>query len=153
MTDIRALGADISRHQDTFTFLGNLDFIALRASVGTTHDSAFQRFLPEAQKVPVRGAYHYLLSALPWQDQLQTFLAAIQGVDLHFIVLDFEVINNTLGPDFAQAALGWLDAASAAVAKPVLLYTNPENWKSGLMPFLGSDERDRLAAYELWVAQ
>jgi hypothetical protein len=101
----------------------------------------------------VRGAYHYLLSATPWQDQLQTFLAAIQGVDLHFVALDFEAINNTFGPSFAQAALSWLDAAKAAVSQTVLLYTNPDNWKVGLQPFLSSAERDRLADYELWVAQ
>jgi hypothetical protein len=153
MSDMRAMGADISRHQDTFSFRGNLDFIALRASVGNTPDSAFQRFQPEAQKVPVRGAYHYMLSSQPWHDQLQTFLTAIQGADLHFIALDFEAINNTFGRDFARAALSWLDAARAAIAKPVLLYTNPDNWKVGLQPFLNADERDRVAAYELWVAQ
>jgi hypothetical protein len=153
MSNTRAMGADISRHQDTFTFQDNLDFIVLRASVGTTPDSRFQHFQSEAQKVAVRGAYHYLLSSLPWQDQLQIFLTAIQGADLHFIALDFEAINNTFGRSFAQAALSWLDSASAAVAQPVLLYTNPDNWKVGLQPFLSSDERDRVAAYELWIAQ
>src|SRR4051794_35953716 len=50
---MRALGADISVHQSTFSFQGNLDFVILRASVGTAADARFQQFLPEAMQVSV----------------------------------------------------------------------------------------------------
>ncbi|MEP7357355.1 MAG: glycoside hydrolase family 25 protein, partial [Anaerolineales bacterium] len=150
---MRALGADISVHQSTFTFQGNLDFVVLRASVGTAADARFQQFLPQAMQVPVRGAYHYLTSERPWQDQLALFLSITNGLDLHFLALDFEKINNTRGRLFAAAALSFLEAIDAQAAKPVLFYTNPSTWDEWLVPFVSPDELDRLAQRELWIAQ
>jgi GH25 family lysozyme M1 (1,4-beta-N-acetylmuramidase) len=75
---MRAFGVDISSHQDHFNFRGNLDFVIMRASVGTLADKRFERYMPEAMRVPVRGAYHYLTSARPWQDQLALFLSILK---------------------------------------------------------------------------
>ena len=153
MSDIRALGADISRHQTRLNFLGNLDFIILRASVGNTEDSRFRQHLSEAAPIPVRGAYHYMRSDSAWEDQLQTFQAIVQGAGVHFLALDFERRDNTFSRPFALATIRWLNTLSAAEARPVMLYTNPDNWNTGLAPFLSADELQHLAAFELWVAQ
>jgi len=150
---MRAFGADISSHQDHFNFRGNLDFVILRASVGTVADRRFQSYMPEALRVPVRGAYHYLTSARPWQDQLALFLSVTNGLDLHFLALDFEIINNTQGRPFAQAALSWLETIDQRVDKRVLFYTNPETWNTWLVPFVSAQELAQLARRELWVAQ
>jgi GH25 family lysozyme M1 (1,4-beta-N-acetylmuramidase) len=153
MTDTRALGADISQHNASFTFRGNLDFIVLRASQGTTADERFRSYLPEALKVPVRGAYLYLRSSLALEPQLEKFLAVIQGVDLHFLALDFERIGNVLSQGFAQMALRGLESLDASAGKTVLFYTNPSTWDEGIRPFLSAQELQRLATHELWVAQ
>ncbi len=153
MSDLRAFGADISHHQGRFQFRDNLDFIILRASVGLTPDRRFQQFLLEAQRVPVRGAYHYLRSDSPWQDQLDLFLSITGGRALHFLALDFEKIDNQRGRPLVEAALRWLDAIDARANLPVLLYTNPSTWDEWLRPFLIGDELERLARREVWIAQ
>lgn len=144
----RAKLIDISKYQVSLEPKGNLDGIIIRAGYGLMKDPLFTILTEAAQPVPVRGAYHYFSSNVPWETQAKLFLKQIEGKGFHFYALDFEKGYNNKSAGFASGARKWIDYVAEKTGKKVLLYTNPSTYNEWLKPY-GNWMRD----YPLWVAQ
>lgn len=175
---MRATGIDISKWDVSFNppLTGGPQFAIQRAAFGITRDSLFDQLNVGVQKVPVRGAYQYLLSAQSWKAQADTFLAIVNDRDFHFFVCDFEDNSMTfhfvnwlnhsdairsemykefmatkprttlLSVDFAAAAMEWCNYVKTQTGKPVVIYSNISTYQE----FLSKDSRSKL--YPLWIA-
>lgn len=147
----RAHGIDISKWQDTFDPTVNpddIDFIILRASFGVTTDPKFDEFVAASQAIPIRGAYHYFQSAHPWKAQADHFVSVVEGQGFHFYALDVESTGNERSQKFADDAERWLKYVAKKVDQPLLLYTNPNLYRTWLRPF-----GDWMKDWPLWIAQ
>ena len=148
---MKAHGVDISHWDVSFDpekATGLIDFAIQKASEGTFRDSKIAEIWAGVQKVPIRGAYHYLRSGSNWQTQADFFITVVKGNDHHFYALDFEGMGNTMGASFADMAHQWIEYATAKTGKPVLLYTNPSHYDTDLFPY-----GDWMKDYPLWLAQ
>ncbi|MEK6222935.1 MAG: GH25 family lysozyme [Chloroflexota bacterium] len=125
-----------------------VDGVILRSSYGLMPDRSFSSLYQASLEIPVRGAYHYLSSGSPWEQQAQFFLDLLRGKDIHFFVLDVESAFNHKSAGFALAAQRWLEYVAGRVNRKVLLYTNPYTYNTWLSPY-----GDWMGNYELWVAQ
>jgi GH25 family lysozyme M1 (1,4-beta-N-acetylmuramidase) len=147
----RAHGVDLSRWDVSFDpdkATGVIDFAIMKASEGTFRDNKFNEIWAGVQKVPIRGAYHYLRSGMNWQGQADFFLSAVRAFDFHFYALDYEVTGNVMDAALADMAHKWIDYVMAKTGKMVLLYTNPAHYDADLFPY-GNWMKD----YPLWIAQ
>jgi GH25 family lysozyme M1 (1,4-beta-N-acetylmuramidase) len=147
---MRAHGVDISHWDVSFDpekATGLIDFAIQKASEGTFRDSKFVEIWAGVQKVPIRGAYHYLRSGSNWQTQADFFISVVKGNDYHFYALDFEDMGNTMGASFADMAHQWIEYATAKTGKRVFLYTNPSHYDADLFPY-----GDWMKDYPLWLA-
>ena len=130
---MRAKGIDISHWQGTFEHQGNLNFIILKATEGEIWiDDAFEIFLKEAQRVPIRGAYHYFRTQYDGIVQANHFWETVQGKGFHFLAVDYEAKNNKLDKD-GEAELYdlWVELESLTDL-PILLYTSPYVYRDNL---------------------
>ena len=147
----RAHGIDISKWQVSFDPTRNpddTDFVVIRASYGTRTDEKYDAFLEAIKPIPIRGAYHYFQSAPAWKDQAEHFLSLVEDKDLHFYVLDFETTGNERTRKFSSNGEKWMQHVADETDKKVVLYTNPNVYKTWLRPF-GDWMRD----WPLWIAQ
>jgi len=147
----RAHGIDLSKWDISFDpdkATGQIDFVIQKASEGTFRDNKFGDLWAGVQKVPIRGAYHYLRSGMGWQAQADFFISVVKGFDFHFYALDYEGTSNTLNAAFADMAHKWMDYVTAKAGKPVLLYTNPSHYDADLYPY-----GDWMKDFPLWLAQ
>jgi GH25 family lysozyme M1 (1,4-beta-N-acetylmuramidase) len=148
---MKAHGVDLSHWDVSFDpekATGLIDFAIQKASEGTFCDSKFVEIWTGVQKVPIRGAYHYLRSGINWQAQADFFISVVKENDFHFYALDFEGTGNTMGLSFANMAHMWIDYTIAKTGKPVLLYTNPTHYDADLFPY-----GDWMKDFPLWIAQ
>jgi len=148
---MRAHGVDISHWDVSFDpekATGQIDFAIQKASEGTFRDSKFAEIWAGVQKVPIRGAYHYLRSGINWQTQADFFISVVKGNEYHFYALDFEGKGNTMGASFADMAHQWIEYATAKTGKRVFLYSNPSHYDADLFPY-----GDWMKDYPLWLAQ
>jgi GH25 family lysozyme M1 (1,4-beta-N-acetylmuramidase) len=175
---VRATGIDVSKWDVSFNppLTGGPQFAIQRAAFGVTRDSLFDQLNVGVQKVPVRGAYQYLLSAQNWKTQADTFLSIVKDRGFHFYVCDFEdnsttfnlwayigrfdavrkefaqelraakVSPNLLSVDFAAAAMEWCNYVKVQTGKPVVIYSNISTYQN----FLSKDSRSK--NYPLWIA-
>ncbi|MFH1907787.1 MAG: glycoside hydrolase family 25 protein [Chloroflexota bacterium] len=147
----RAHGVDLSHWDVAFDpakATGQIDFAIMKASDATFRDKKFAEIWSGVQKVPIRGAYHYLRSGIDWKAQADFFISVVSGYDFHFYVMDFEGTNNTMGAPFADMARKWIEYVTTQTGKLVLLYTNPAHYDGDLSPY-GNWMKD----YPLWIAQ
>ena len=148
----RAIGVDLSHWDVSFDpekAMGRIDFAIMKASEGIYKDPKFAEIWSGVQKVPIRGAYHYLRSGWTWQKQVDFFWGAVKNYPFHFYVLDFESTGNVLNAGFAAMASFWMyHIHEKAGGKAVLLYTNPNHYTVDLMPY-----GDWMKNYPLWLAQ
>ena len=147
----RAHGIDISKWQVAFDSSGNqddIDFVIIRASYGMRTDEKYETFLEAIEPIPIRGAYHYFQSAPAWKDQAEHFLSLVEGKDLHFFALDFETTGNEGTKKFSSNGEKWMLHVADETGKKVLLYTNPNVYKTWLRPF-----GDWMQNWPLWIAQ
>ncbi len=108
----RAHGVDLSRWDVAFDpakATGQIDFAIMKASEGTFRDSKFAEIWAGVQKVPIRGAYHYLRSGMDWQAQADFFISVVKGFDFHLYALDYEVTGNTMNATLAGRAQKSID--------------------------------------------
>jgi GH25 family lysozyme M1 (1,4-beta-N-acetylmuramidase) len=147
----RAHGVDLSRWDVSFDpakATGVIDFAIMKACEGTFRDSKFAEIWAGVQKVPIRGAYHYLRSGMSWQTQADFFLSVVNGFDFHLYALDFEATGNTMGAPLASAAHSWIEYVASKTGKMVILYTNSSHYDADLFPY-----GDWMKDHPLWVAQ
>jgi GH25 family lysozyme M1 (1,4-beta-N-acetylmuramidase) len=146
-----AQGIDISKWNISYDpTKKRVDFCLIKASDGIARDPAFNKLLNEASTVPIRGAYHYYRSGVAWQVQADNFLAAVKGLPVNVLAIDYEHINNTLSKatdDVLKLILAYVAAESG---KKVLLYTQ-YNMITAEMPSRGSSWVKTYDA--LWVAR
>jgi GH25 family lysozyme M1 (1,4-beta-N-acetylmuramidase) len=148
---MRAHGVNLSFRDVSFDpakATGQIDFAIIKASEGTARDPKFAEIWVGVQKVPIRGAYHFLRSQLDWKAQADFFLSVISSCDLQIYSLDFESKYNEMSAKFADMAHKWSDYITQKTGKLVLLYTNPSHYDADLFPY-GDWMRD----YPLWIAQ
>ncbi|MBA4379590.1 MAG: hypothetical protein C0393_02700 [Anaerolinea sp.] len=148
---MRAHGVDLSFWDVSFDpakATGQIDFAIMKASEGTSRDPKFAEIWSGVQKVPIRGAYHFLRSQLDWKAQADFFLSVITGCDFHFYALDFESKYNVVSAKFADMAHKWIEYTIQKTGKLVLLYTNPSHYDVDLYPY-----GDWMKDYPLWIAQ
>ncbi len=143
----RARGIDISHWQITFNPRGNIDFVIAKASE-LEADPCFQDFYPSMLSVPIRGAYHYFRTGYDPIKQAETFLAQVEGKDLHFLAVDYESRNNVLdeaGANNLLLCLLWLVEKQPL---PVLIYTGPYIYRDNLAVW-----NEAFDSFPLWLAR
>ena len=145
---MRAKGIDISKYQQQFTFKNNIDFIVAKATEGWASDPWFGPNMPEIQKVPRRGAYHYYRTATDPVIQAENFLAVTKDRGLHFLAVDYEGKNNTLDKAGADNLLLCLAYLRDNQELPVILYTSQYIYRDNLRVW--SAEFD---TFPLWIAR
>ena len=146
-----AQGVDLSKWNVSYDpSKKRVDFCIIKASDGTARDPAFNKLLSEASPVSVKGAYHYYRSGVAWQTQADNFLAAVNGLPVHVLAIDYEHINNVLTKATDDALKLILAYVAAESGKKVLLYTQ-YNMIVGEMPSRGSAWVKTYNA--LWVAR
>ena len=162
---MRAHGVDLSRWDVAFDpskATGQIDFAIMKASEGTSRDNKFAEIWAGVQKVPIRGAYHYLRSGIEWQAQADFFISVVKEYDFHFYTMDFEGTGNTMDAAFADMARKWISYVTTKTLVPVttnappqvqagkqvFLYTNPSHYDADLFPY-----GDWMKDYPLWLAQ
>lgn len=152
----RAHGNDVSKYEVRFTPATAKvlpDFIEQRLSYGQMADEAFDVLSPAVQTIPIRGAWHYLSSALHWQDQADFFLnlAAKAGTFSHYSC-DFETSYNNVNLPFVYNCWQFIQYIKKQTGLPCLLYTNPnlyDLWIGPSQKVYGID----WGTVDLWVAQ
>jgi GH25 family lysozyme M1 (1,4-beta-N-acetylmuramidase) len=130
---MRARGMDISHYQGDFKYKGNRDFIIIKATEGWSWtDPRFEEYLPEVQRVPIRGAYHYFRTGMDPLAQADFFWRTVKDHGFHFLAVDYEKTNNTLDEDGELNLWAfWLKLASLSNI-PVVLYTSPYIFRDNL---------------------
>ena len=144
----RVYGIDISKYDLVFNpaqATTRFDFVIQRASYGMVMDQAFTTLLPGVLDVPIRGAYHYLSSAVPWKDAANRFLD-ICGARFQFYACDYEKYYNNVNAAFRDSCLKWIAYVEQQSQKPVLLYTNISLYNDWFSPL------PMVAKIPLWLA-
>jgi GH25 family lysozyme M1 (1,4-beta-N-acetylmuramidase) len=130
---MRATGIDISYYQGAFQYKGNIDFVIIKATEGTLYtDPNFAYNLEEVQRVPIRGAYHYFRSSMNAMLQAEHFLDMVHGRGFHFLAVDYEKANNTLGNDAQLNLKDFWDHLKKLTDLPLILYTSPYIYRDQL---------------------
>lgn len=146
----RAHGIDISKYDQWFTpgsATGQLDFVIQRTGYGTVTDERFFQLQPGVLEMQIRGGYHYLSSAVPWQDQADLMLELV-GDTHHFLAVDYEKYYNNLNRAFADACYQTLQYLKKYFWGKVLLYTNPDVYENFLKIYGDWPDNE-----ELWLGQ
>ena len=144
----RAVGVDLSWWDVSFDprkATKQIDFAILRTGYGLMKDSAFEKLYAGVALVPIRGAYHYLSTGVPWQAQADKFLSSVADREFHFYVCDFEEAYNEMTVKFSMEANQWMDYVSRASGKRVMLYTSPNLYDLYAWHYCSS--------WPLWLAQ
>ncbi len=144
-----AHGLDISKYDIHYRApVRAVDFVIQRASYGLKSDERFEQLHAEIQPVPLRGAYHYFYTGIPWQQQAEHFLRLITGRGYHFLALDYELLYNNLNAASAQDAQRIMRFWRAESGQQVLLYCNPNVYENYFLPY-GNWMRE----WPLWISQ
>jgi GH25 family lysozyme M1 (1,4-beta-N-acetylmuramidase) len=144
-----ALGLDISKYDIRYdASVRRADFVIQRASYGLKRDESFELLWADIQPVPIRGAYHYYNTGVPWRAQVDHFLSVVAGRGFHFLALDYETYYNNLNADSAEDARRILEHLQAETELPVLLYANPNVYETCLLPY-----GNWMKGWPLWISQ
>jgi len=123
----RAHGPDGSKYDLKFVpeeATHQMDFVIQRVSYRLTRDEAFDVLYLGVSRMPIRLAYHYHNTGVPWKDQADLFLSIVEGKGFHAYACDFEGAYNVLSLQFARDTYEWIKYVAQQTAKPVLLYTS-----------------------------
>ena len=151
----RAHGVDYSKYDLQFhpeTATGQLNFGVQRISYWLTRDELFETLLPGTLRLPIRGGYHYLASAVSWRDQVNAFVSYTNGLPFHFFVCDFEGLFNTLSVPFAYDAWRWIQEVQQRTGKKTILYTGRYLYQDWMVPSQGRYGID-WNTIDLWEAE
>jgi GH25 family lysozyme M1 (1,4-beta-N-acetylmuramidase) len=154
---MRAYGVDTARYDPDFIGdTGLYGFVIQKATEGITlADSQFEVKYPEAIKLPINGAYHYLRSGMSGVTQADFFLKTIEGKNLDILAIDFESTNNTVDENFVRTLYDCLTRVSNQ--KPntkTILYTNPDLYDNMIYPIAVKIwGKDIFTKWDLWIAQ
>lgn len=153
---MRAHGIDISHWQGTYTKKVSpprpVDFVIQKLTEGIYRDVAYSALKQSTQGM-IRGGYHYFRGQWNWKQQMDVFLAQLEGYD--FWSLDVEKALNFSGATmFNKPYPGYIESVPLALeyltkysGKPGLLYSGPGMWMDWLKPIWSE-----ILPYDLWVA-
>lgn len=155
---MRAIGIDISHWDVSFTPEAakvKIDFVIHKLTEGLWRDTSYMEFAKTILgRFSVCGAYHFLVSGVPWQKQADAFVNTVNEVEgalghkYNFFVCDFEETPyNLMTVGFVAMAMEWMRNVKEKTGRKVLLYANPSTYDT----LIERDSRHRL--WDLWVAQ
>jgi GH25 family lysozyme M1 (1,4-beta-N-acetylmuramidase) len=148
---MRAQGLDISHYQKAYVPHANHDFVIIKASDGQLENYLFRTHVKSCDADQVIGAYHYLRSEVPVNNQVDTFLnltGDVEGID--FLACDFEKAFNNPSAQFANDAFLFCTAVKAQTGKRCLFYSNPSIVQEWMFQYGVYWVRDYA---DLWIAQ
>lgn len=109
-------------------------------------DYRWNEFHANVMRFPVRGAYWYFGSIVPWRQQADMFLQ-IAGKDFHFLVCDFETFGNQMSASFVASAMEFCVYLKSKGYK-VLIYTNLSIYQE----WINRWDKERASQFELWIS-
>ena len=104
--------------------------------------------LPEVRKAPVRGAYHYFLTALDPIAQATHFWATVKDQGYHFLAVDYEGNNNNLDRAGQEKLKRFIMKLRSLTDMYILLYTSPYIFRDNVQLW----EPEFWNAVPLWLA-
>ena len=148
----RSEGNDISKWQVFFdpTLTTELqEFIIQRASWAGYPDELFEEMFVGVSQFPLRGAYHYYSSGIPWLQQAELFKSQVLGRGFRCLVVDYETKYNNLTERTALellAFLRWLRDEFPGVQ--IMVYTSVFIYRDYIEPWA-----PEVAEFPWWVAR
>lgn len=156
---MNAVGCDLSRYNVSFNpyiATGRIDFAIQKATQGYSYiDLEYEGIWQGVSKIPIRGAYHYLMSGLSWAAQADHFLRTASRHDYHIYALDVEEIGNEYTNEFFSDAKRIVDYWRKNSNKKVIIYTNSSTYNSmyyALLRIYGQSITQWLNGVPLWLA-
>ena len=146
-------GIDISKWDAGWTpdnAVNPIGFVIQRASWALYKDSGFDTLLSEVLKIPIRGAYHYYSSGVPWKLQADLLLATVVDKGFAFYVLDYEQGFNNLSARTIAEAAEFVKYIKDQTGRPCLIYFNPDTFKINIMP---NNYGTWANLQDVWIAQ
>jgi hypothetical protein len=147
------IGVDVSKYNlgwNPDKAIESIGFVIQRASWSLYKDEAFDKLLPEVQKIPIRGAYHYYSSGVPWVKQAQLFLEIIKGKGFHFLVVDYERSFNTLSTRTIAEVAEMVKYIRVASGLRCMVYFSPSIYNESIKPYgYGPWAHEQ----DIWIAQ
>lgn len=146
---MKATGIDLSKWDVSFNPQQTAtppQFVIQRASYAMVKDPLFDALYSGVEKIPVRGAYHYMSSGAGWKMQADWFLNIVKDKDFHFYACDFEGTFNQLSISFVAEAYEWMRYVRGVTGKKVLIYSNISTYQD----YLSKDPR--IAEFPFWIA-
>ncbi|ANH49886.1 endolysin [Propionibacterium phage PFR2] len=146
-------GIDVSAYQaPDGGLLEGMSFCIIKATEGTgyTNPNRAQWYKVATDRGVTTGAYHFMRGGDPVQ-QADYFLDNLPG-DVGWLALDVEADDDGLEwSGRVGFILAWTDRVKTASAKPTLVYCS-RSWANALWEAATSDQRTRLTALPLWLA-
>jgi hypothetical protein len=102
------------------------------------------------------GAYHYFRTSVPWQDQVNVYLDAIEELPINCVGVDLEFALNIFTIEKASHFVLMVKELNRRLDMPVLVYSSPTVITEIFLkyPTHLAEEIDYLRDYEdLWIAQ
>lgn len=121
------IGIDISKYNYGWTpdkATKPIEFVIQRSSWASYKDEKFDLLLPEVQKIPVRGVYHYYSSGVSWQYQANLMMDIVKDKGFHFYVVDYEGAYNVLNRRTTAEIYEFVKYVKAQTGKKCLVYFN-----------------------------
>lgn len=159
-----ATGADASHWKgewhpekvDMDLFQSVMDFVVIRAGYGASNgqcyeDKKFRSRWDVLLKYPhmLRGVYWYFSSHIGWAAQFAFFVKIIEGLDMDFIVLDFEKYYNEKSKSFAAGAVFFMEALKHKFpGKQIIFYSNRYDYQDWMKRYHNGADN-----FPLWLAQ
>ncbi len=147
------IGVDVSKYNLGWSpdkAVKPISFVIQRASWSLYKDTGFDALLPEVLKIPIRGAYHYYSSGVPWKDQANLFLSITKNKGFHFYVVDYERAYNELSKRTIAEVAEMVSYIKGVTKQRCLVYFSPSIYNESIKPF-GYDTWAK--AQEIWIAQ
>lgn len=125
---MRAHGIDFSKWALDWSMPENpphpIDFVIQRVSWASYKDKRYDNHKNKIQQCPVRGAYHYYSSGVPWKQQADLFLSLLDST-YHMAWLDYETGYNKLTQRTSEDARRIVEYVADRFDGKVGVYANP----------------------------
>jgi hypothetical protein len=147
------IGVDVSKYNlgwQPGKTVKPIDFVIQRVSWAGYKDEKFDAILPEVQNIPVRGAYHYYSSGVPWKTQADLFLSITKNKGFHFYAVDYERAYNNLNSRTVAEFAEFVKYVKAQTGKKCLAYFSPSIYNEFIRPFGYANWANQ---QDIWIAQ
>lgn len=146
------IGVDVSKYNlgwNPEMSKAPIGFVIQRASWSLYKDEQFDALYQQVSKIPIRGAYHYYSSGVPWKAQAESFLSITNG-RFDFYAVDYEKLYNNLSMRTIAEVYEMVKFIKAATGKRCLLYFSPDVWNIAIKPYKYDNW---VNSTDVWIAQ